>query len=193
MKTRASSQKIRVGFDFDGVIFYNATRNLRAYIYFVKRYLLGIRQTKFYLPKSGWTQKIAYFLHSTSSRPNRGCKQFLDLVNDPHFEVYIITARPSFMKDNIHDLLRKYDLGRLKRIIQNKKDAQPHLYKEKLIKELHLDFFVEDNWDIVKHLAQKTKAKIIWIDNLVDSMFIKYPHKSRDLVRAISLIRKPKK
>jgi len=190
MKTTAGSKKIRVGFDFDGVIFYNATRNLRAYIYFVKRYLLGIRKTKFYIPKNGWTQKIAYFLHSTSARPNRGFELFLDMVKNPKFEVYIITARPSFMKDNIHEKLAQYNLKKIKQIIQNKKDAQPHLYKEKLIKELQLDFFVDDNWDIVKHLSESTKAKIIWIDNLVDSLFIKYPYKSRDLRKAIGIIKK---
>jgi len=188
MKTTVPSPKIRVGFDFDGVIFYNATRNLRAYIYFVKRYLLGIRKTKFYIPKSGLTQKIAYFLHNTSARPNRGFELFLSLVKNPQFEVYIITARPSFMKDNIHEKLAPYNLKQIKEIIQNKKDAQPHLYKERLIKKLKLDFFVEDNWDIVEHLVHKTSAKVIWIDNWLDSWFIKYPHKSRDLRGAIAQI-----
>ena len=181
--------KIKVGFDFDGVIFYNSARNLRAYIYFVKRYLLGIKKTKFYLPKHGFAQKIAFFLHKSSHRPNTGFEDFLELTKNPKYEVYIITARMSFMKDNIHDLLKNYDLKGVKKIIQNHGDQQPHLYKAKLIKELKLDYFVEDNWDIVKHLDKQTQAKVIWIDNLVDSIFIKYPLKGRNLKQALKLIK----
>ena len=91
----------------------------------------------------------------------------------------------SFMKDNIHDLLQKYDLSGVKQIIQNHQDQQPHLYKLKLIKKLKLDYFVEDNWDIVKYLSTYSKAKIIWIDNLVDSLFIKYTPKGRNLKKAL--------
>ncbi len=178
--------KIRVGFDFDGVLFYNAARNLRAYIYFIKRYLLGIKKTRFFIPKTRnpWVQKFITGLHKSSYRPNRGFTQFLLLLNNPNYEVYIITARLSFMQQDIHELLKKYDLKGLKQIIQNQRDGQPHLYKEQIIKKLRLQYFFDDNWDIVKHLSKKTSAKIIWVDNLVDSWFIKYPYRGRDLKQA---------
>ncbi len=182
------STKIRIGFDFDGVIFYNVTRNLRPYIYFVKRYLLGIKETKFYLPKNPGMVKIAYLLHKSSYRPNTGFKKFLKLIKNPKYEIYIITARLSFMKEDIHQLLSQYNLKGIKQIIQNKQDDQPHLYKEKLIKKLKLNYFFDDNWDIVKHLSEHTDAKIIWIDNLIDSLFIKYPYRGRNLKEALKQI-----
>lgn len=188
MVASAKKKKIRVGFDFDGVIFYNSARNLRAYIYFVKRYLLGIKKTKFYLPKNPLVQKIAFQLHKSSHRPNTGFEDFLKLIKNPKYEVYIITARMSFMKDDIHDLLQDYDLSGIKQIIQNHQDQQPHLYKLKLIKQLKLDYFVEDNWDIVKYLSTHSKTKIIWIDNLVDSLFIKYTPKARNLKKALKYL-----
>ena len=183
------NRKIRVGFDFDGVIFYNTVRNLRPYIYFVKRYLLGIKKTKFYLPKNPFVQKIAFFLHKSSYRPNFGFNDFLKLIKDPRYEVYIITARLSFMKDNVHNLLKRFDLKGIKQIIQNHDDAQPHLYKEALIKKLKLDYYVDDNWDIVKHLTENTQAKIIWVDNFVDSLFIKHPYRGRNLRGVINIIK----
>lgn len=187
MVARRNSSKIRVGFDFDGVLFYNFTRNLRAYIYFVKRYLLGIKKTKFFIPKTKnkLIQQLILALHKSSYKPNQGFTQFLKLLKNPKYEIYIITARMSFMQQDIHELLADYNLAGIKQIIQNQKDEQPHLYKERVIKRLKLDYFFDDNWDIVKHLSENTQAKIIWVDNLVDSLFIKYAHKGRDLKQAL--------
>lgn len=184
-------KKIRIGFDFDGVLFYNATRNLRPYIYFVKRYLLGITKTRFYLPNTNnhLLIRVVTFLHKSSYKPNAGFDQFLKMLKNPKYEVFIITARMSFMQEDIHQLLKQYNLKGIKQIIQNKKDEQPHLYKEKLIKKLKLNYYFDDNWDIVKHLSENTRAKIIWIDNLVDSWFIKYPYKGRNLTQALKYIK----
>ncbi len=188
-----NNRKIRIGFDFDGVVFYNPTRIIRPMIYFVKRYLFGIKKTRFYIPRHPLTQKLAAFLHKTSYGPNKGFEKFLALISDPRYEVYIITARLSFMKDDIQELLRTYDLKKLKRIIQNHADHQPHLYKEALLKKLELDYFVEDNWDIVEHLAKKTGTKVIWMSNLIDNIFIKYRPKAKNLGQAVDIIRNDSK
>ena len=185
-----SKRKIRIGFDFDGVLFYNPARVLRPLIYFVKRYFLGIKTTRFYVPKNGFTQKIAALLHKTSLRPNKGFDEFLKLASHPDYEIYIITARLSFMKKDLEQLLKKFDISNIKRIVQNIKDEQPHTFKERLIKELKLDYFVEDNWDIVEHLSKKTGTTVVWIHNIIDRLFIKYPHHGGNLKDAIRIIKK---
>ncbi len=179
---------IRIGFDFDGVLFYNPTRVLRPFIYFVKKYLFGITKTNFYIPKNGISQKVATLMHKSSYKPNKGFEEFLRMVNDPQYEVYIITARPSFIKDDLSKLLAPYDLRKINGIIQNGKDEQPHLFKERMVKELGLDFFVEDNWDVVKHLSEETKARVIWVTNIIDTLFIHYPWKANNLEEAITKI-----
>lgn len=184
-----SKRKIRVGFDFDGVLFYNPFRILRPLIYVFKRYVLGMKVTKFYIPKRSWTQSIAGLLHRSSFKPNRGFDEFLRLLKDPNYEVYIITARMKFLKDDLGKLLKKFDVSNVKQIIQNHSDEQPHLYKERLIKQLGLDYYVEDNWDIVKHLRDNTQTKIVWIHNLLDRIFIRHPHHSDDLRGAVKIIR----
>ncbi|MFA6005959.1 MAG: hypothetical protein WC775_05775 [Patescibacteria group bacterium] len=183
-------RKIRVGFDFDGVLFYNPARVIRPFIYFFKRHVLGIKKTKFYVPKNGFSQTIAALLHKSSLMPNKGFDDFLRLVNHPDYEVYIITARLSFLKNDLDKLLKKFDVTNIKKIIQNIGDEQPHTFKERLIKELKLDYYVEDNWDIVKHLTEKTNATVIWIHNLVDLLFIKHPHHGGNLREAIDIIKK---
>jgi hypothetical protein len=183
-------QKIRVGFDFDGVLFYNPARVIRPFIYFFKRYILGVKKTKFYVPKNGLTQKIATLLHKSSLMPNKGFDDFLKLINHPDYEVYIITARLSFLKDDLENLLRKFDIKNVKKIIQNIGDEQPHTFKERLVKELKLDYYVEDNWDIVKHLTEKTNTTVVWIHNVVDRLFVKHPHHGGNLKDAIRIIKR---
>lgn len=184
-----SKRKIRVGFDFDGVLFYNPFRVLRPIIYLIKRYIFGIKVTRFYIPKGFLSRKAAELLHKSSYMPNEGFDDFLGLTKDPNYEVYVITARLSFLKDELGKLLGKFDISHVKNIIQNLRDEQPHTYKERLIKELGLDYFVEDNWDIVKHLVKNTSTKVVWIHNLFDRIFIKHPYHGSNLKDAIKIIK----
>ena len=56
----------------------------------------------------------------------------------------------------------KNGIGSLyKKLHHNFKDEQPHLYKERLIKELKLDYYIEDDPLIVKYLRGKVDAKIV--------------------------------
>jgi hypothetical protein len=71
----------------------------------------------------------------------------------------------------------------------NTEDLQPHTFKEKKIKELGLDYFIEDNWDIVQHINKTTKTKVIWITNLLDKE-IDYDLKFLSLHDAMKFIRK---
>jgi hypothetical protein len=71
----------------------------------------------------------------------------------------------------------------------NQDNLQPHVFKEKMINKLQLDYFFEDNWDIVKHLNKKTKAKIFWISNPLDSA-ISYNFKFYTLQDAVNYLKK---
>jgi len=50
-----------------------------------------------------------------------------------------------------------------------------------MTKKLKVDYFVEDNWDVVNYLSQtfkksKFKTEVWWISNFLDQQ-IDYPHK----------------
>ncbi|NCO88386.1 hypothetical protein GW881_00520, partial [Candidatus Roizmanbacteria bacterium] len=76
----------------------------------------------------------------------------------------------------------------------NSKNEQPHIFKEKMIKKLNLDIYVEDNWDIVNYLEKKNfedgnkQRKIVWIYNFFDRQ-IKYKDRFPILRSAIKMIR----
>ena len=64
-----------------------------------------------------------------------------------------------------------------------------------MIKELKLDYFVEDNWDIVQYLDQqlgrasqrKKPVTIIWLSNILDFP-VDYHAKVKNLQEALTIL-----
>jgi hypothetical protein len=69
----------------------------------------------------------------------------------------------------------------------NVHDKQPHIHKLETIEELDLDYFIEDNWDIVNHLRGRSKTRVLWIYNIIDRN-IDYPYKYPYLRKALEHI-----
>lgn len=176
---------IKVGLDFDGVVVYNPFRVVRAVISLLKRDVLGIKKLKFWYPKRRWEQILWIVAHESSIFPAKGITLLEKYVKEGKIEAHLVTARYSFLDDHLFAWLKRYKLTHLfKTITLNKKDEQPHIFKEKMIEKYRLDFFIEDNWDIVRYLGQKSKTKIYWIYNILDH-FIAYPHKFPYLEKAL--------
>lgn len=179
---------IKVGLDFDGVVAYNPFRLIRAPIAYFKRQILGVEKLNFYYPTSSWEQIFWKIIHQSSIFPAKGTKLFRELVEEGIIEAHLITARYSFLDDQLHSWLDRKKLKHLfKTINLNTEDNQPHLFKEKIVSQHKLDIFIEDNLDIVKHLHGKSKTKIYWIYNILDRKY-PYPHKFPYLEQALKHI-----
>src|SRR3989344_4447715 len=172
------AKKLRIGFDFDGVIAYNPLRVFRLPVTLFQKYILGKKKTYFYLPKSGFGKWFWGLLHETSVFPATGIEDLKKLIRKGKIEAYIITGRYSFLEKSFHRWLKRHKLDNLfTGYYLNKADEQPHLFKEKIIQKLKLDMFIEDNWDIVRYLNSKfeirnskqfNNVEIHWIYNLLD-------------------------
>lgn len=186
-------KKIVVGLDFDGVVVYNPFRLVRSLISFLKHDVLGIKKLKFWYPQKRWQQIFWIIAHESSIFPAKGVDLLEDLIREGKIEAHLITARYSFLDDHLYNWLNRYKLTHLfKTVTLNKHDEQPHLFKKNLIEKLRLDFFIEDNWDIVKYLSRKWEAgsgkcRIYWIYNILDH-FVEYPHKFPYLEKALEEI-----
>jgi hypothetical protein len=188
---------IKVGFDLDGVLLYNPARIFRPIIYFLKKNILKRKTNQFYYPKNKLEQFIWLFLHKSSLFPTKGINEIKQLIKQKKIKVYVISARYESLKEDFLFWKKKIDLENLfSSWYYNEKNNQPHLYKEKMIKKLNLDIFVEDNWDIVNYLKSqmsnlksKKKVKIFWIYNLLDRK-IKYQYKFKSLKEVISFLKK---
>ncbi|MCR4329424.1 MAG: hypothetical protein NUV65_02665 [Candidatus Roizmanbacteria bacterium] len=181
--------KIRIGFDFDGVLFYNPIRLLRPVLDLVKKYILHVPSTTFYVAKTKNSYAIMRLVHASSFMPNVGLGDFLKLLSDPEYDVFVVTARQKFLMPDLYRLLSLYGVHiPHERIFCNTHDEQAHVFKERMTKELKLDFYVEDNWDIVNYLRLKTKTRVVWLFNRVDKLFIHDTCKAPNVKEAIELI-----
>lgn len=184
-------KQLRVGFDLDGVILYNPARIVRPIIVKLKKIFFKNDVEKFHLPQN-WLQKTAWlFLHKSSLFPSSGLHDIKKLIETGKIEAYIISARYELLKDDFDSWLNNINAKKyFKGCYHNNDNEQPYLYKEKMIKKLNLDIYVEDNWDIVKYLKSKVKsqksplrpsgfegrAKVFWIYNILDR-HINYEYK----------------
>lgn len=194
MQDMVHKKKLKVGFDFDGVIAYNPFRVIRGPVTAFKRHVLGVKKITFFYPRSQLELFIWRILHDSSVFPSRGVDLLRQLVEGGAIDAHIISGRYNYLEDHLITWLNRYKLHKLFTTINiNKKDQQPHLFKEQAVKQHDLDYFIEDNLDIVQYLDGKTKTRIIWIYNLVDTLFTPYEHKFPYLEKAIRHIVKAKK
>ncbi|MGD9129723.1 MAG: hypothetical protein PVJ09_04520 [Candidatus Woesebacteria bacterium] len=187
---------LKVGFDLDGVLLYNPARIIRPIISLLKkRKVVKRKGLQFYVPKNKFEEFIWYLFHKSSIFLAPGFKSIKKLSEKGLIEPYIITARFKHLKEDFIKWQKKMGAEKIfKNAFINEADEQPHLFKEKMIKELDLDIFVEDNWDIVNYLNRKfrkskAKTKIFWINNLFDRK-IEHQHKFPSLSQVVKKIKK---
>ncbi len=187
-----SPRKIIVGFDFDGVIAYNPARLARLPISFVKKYILGIEKVSFFVPQTPLQQSLWALAHETSVFPALGVSFLRRLTKEKKIEAHLVTGRFGFLEDHLLRFLNRWDLQScFTSITLNKKNEQPHLFKERIVRQKRFAYFVEDNWDIVNHLVvKKVPAKIHWIYNVFDRNRVyknKYPYVQKSLEQIIAV------
>lgn len=190
------NRPLRVGFDLDGVLLYNPARIIRPIVAVIKNNFIKNRRKKFIIPQTPLEKFIWSILHLSSMFIAPGLKDIHKLVKEGKIEAYIITARYSFLKYDFEHWKKKLGTEEyFKACYQNEQDEQPHLFKERMIRELDLDVFVEDNWDIVEHLDKKAKEdkkhqrRIYWVYNILDRN-IEHSHKIPGLQHAVDDIKK---
>lgn len=185
-----SPRKIIVGFDFDGVIAYNPARLARLPISFIKQHILGIQKVSFFIPQTPLQQSLWALAHETSVFPARGVSLLRNLTKEKKIEAHLVTGRFGFLEDHLLRFLNRWNLQScFTSITLNKKNEQPHLFKERIIREKKFMYFVEDNWDIVDHLLKKkVPTRVHWIYNIFDRSRVykdKYPYLQKSLERII--------
>ncbi len=184
---------IKIGFDLDGVLLYNPARIFRPVTMTLKHILPKKKSDSiinFYYPKSHPEKILWRIVHWSSLFIAEGVNLIEELVKENKIEAYIVTSRYDCLKSDFNEWLKKLNKNQIfKSCYHNKNDMQPHIFKEKMINELKLDYFVEDNYDIVKHIDTNTDARCIWITNLFDQ-HIDYEPKFLSLKEAMKYIKK---
>jgi len=185
-------QILKVGFDLDGVLLYNPARIARPIIVFLKRIFLKKEVDKFHYPKTNLQKLVWLTFHKIVFGPAAGYDQLKKLIISKKIKAYLITGRNESLKDDYNRWMKKLEAKKyFAGCYFNDKNEQPYLFKEKMIKKLNLDIYVEDNWDIISYLKSKIKdqrSKIFWIYNIFDKN-IKYKHKFSSLEKVVQKLK----
>ena len=187
-KTKQPGQPLRIGFDLDGVVLYNPARIVRRPITMFKHFFIPKQEKRFYVPQSKIERAFWHVLHWSSFMVSPGFHIIHSLTRKGLIEPYIITARYGFLRKDFEYWAKKLNFQvHFKGHFMNDKNEQPHEFKERMIKKLNLDMFVEDNLNIVDHLNKTTDIEVLWIYNIFDT-FVPYKHKYPTLKRALNYI-----
>lgn len=185
---KKQQQNIRIGFDMDGVILDNPARIFRRFIATGKQWhLLPRRELEFYQPKNWLEKRLWLYLHKSSWRLAPGYQRLRKLQEKfPVLEAYVISARFDCLQPDSQRWLQRFAKDQtFQELYLNSKDEQPHLFKARLIKQLKLNYYVEDNLDLARYLSQHCpQTEIWWLSNWVDGQK-SYPKSFRSFSEVI--------
>jgi len=161
-------KKTKIGFDLDGVIVGRPPLVPKGLL---ERLFRGTKDSgliyRFPAGRSHqWLRKLSH--HYFFRPPIKANLAFLKKISqDPSFEIYLISGRYSFLaKETTRWLVKRELAGKVSEVFINETNLPPHIFKKKIIKKLGLDFYFEDDDQIVTFLREEIpQTKIYWVDN----------------------------
>ncbi|OGM11249.1 hypothetical protein A2Z22_00620 [Candidatus Woesebacteria bacterium RBG_16_34_12] len=152
----AKGKIIKVGFDLDGVIIGKPP--------FVPNLVMEklVRKNNhglaYRFPESKIEKCIRWLSHYPLLRPpiKRNIQFIHELYNSQEYQLFVVSSRFSFLEERTKEWFKFYKLRKLfKEIYINLNNEQPHLYKEKMIKKLKLNVFIDDDLPLLEYLRKK--------------------------------------
>ena len=159
MKTK----EIQVGLDLDGVVAKHSLGGFWVKVRIIKEAILkGAHSKKYYFPKTKLEQ-LAWIVINWCRVPDKKGTDLLKSLAQKNFCFFLISSRLKFNYPSTIKWLKKYGLFTLfKKVLLNTKDENPIYFKVEKIKSEKIDFFIDDDLEVLIALCQ-TKAKLFWI------------------------------
>ena len=89
------------------------------------------------------------------------------LTKNKSHKYYLISSRFSFLRKRTKTIVEKYQFDKIfDSMVFNFENQQPHVFKDKTIKELKIDLYVDDDLPLLEYLTDKNlKIKFFWLNN----------------------------
>jgi len=151
--------KMKIAFDLDGVIADKPPLVPKELLeWFFKGHNSSALSYRF--PRYRLEQLIRKLSHFYLLRPP--IKENLALIKEmacqKKYELFIVSGRYSFLESETYLWLKKRGLDKtFKKVYLNLQDEPPHLFKEKVLKDLKPDFFIDDDAALIAYLKSKLK------------------------------------
>lgn len=151
----------RIGFDFDKVLVNYPPLVPDQFINWV--YKKRSKTLRYRFPGS-LEQKIRILSHYPLFRhPMEENVAAVKKISLKKIPVFLISGRFGFLDKRTEDWLKKHSLKKYFRDIQfNFQNEQPHIFKDRMIKQLRITHFVDDDLDLLMYLAKNNPTIIFY-------------------------------
>ncbi len=157
-------KKVRIGFDFDKVLVNYPPLIPDLFINWI--YKKRSKTLKYRFPGS-IEQKIRILSHFPPFRhPMNENIEVVKKLSKKNTPIFLISGRFGFLEKRTNHWLNKYNLKKyFQEIHFNFQNEQPHIFKDRMIKKLHLTHFVDDDLDLLMYLAKNNPTiQFYWIN-----------------------------
>lgn len=157
-------KKVKIGFDFDRV-FANYPQFIPAALV---EYLYKKKDRKLtYRFPGKLEQQIRQLSHITFFRPaiRENILALKKIYETEKFMIYLISSRFSFLQKRTETWNKKHKISSFfEKMYFNFNDEQPHIFKDKILKQENIEKFIDDDLDLLLYLAPKNpKIDFYWL------------------------------
>jgi FMN phosphatase YigB (HAD superfamily) len=173
--------KIKIAFDLDGVIVDTPPLIPKSLLELLFR---GTTKEVLHyrFPKSKIERLIRKISHFYLFRPpiNKNIEFIKELAKNKSYKLYLISGRYSFIKAETENWLNKREIAAMfDRVYLNLNDEQPHLFKERILKEVKPQIFIDDDDLLLNYLIPKFEEITIYHFSLDPAKKTKLPSRAK--------------
>lgn len=90
---------------------------------------------------------------------------FLRLFPKDNNKLYLISSRFKFLENKTKGIIKKYHFDKIfNEMYFNFANEQPHLFKDRIIKKLKLDYYIDDDLSLLNYVAHNNPGtKFFWL------------------------------
>lgn len=157
----------RIGIDLDGVLIDKPPIIPKFAIEALYR-ARADNGIKYRFPATKFEKSIRWLSHAPILRPpiKANVKYIKTLSKNKKYKLYIVSSRYSFLRDRTYRWLKANGLATsFEKVYLNKGDEQPHLFKERVLKKLKPDIYIDDDLPLSNYLKKRlSKVNVVHVD-----------------------------
>jgi hypothetical protein len=91
--------------------------------------------------------------------------EFLQSISRDKYKLYLISSRFKFLESSTSRIIKKYKFEKIfKAMFFNYSNEQPHIFKNRIIRNLKLDYYIDDDLSLLNYVAANNKnTKFFWL------------------------------
>lgn len=161
-------KKINIGIDIDG-IFVDKPPLVPAMVINYLYRKTNNKSLEYKIPLNYFDKKIRIISHLKIFRPiiKNNLNWLKENSSNTNINIFIVSGRYSFLENRTKKLLKNNGIVlKNERIKLNTKDIQPHIFKDQIVKNLNIDYMIDDDIFMLKYLSTlNPNTTFVWYAN----------------------------